>query len=63
MGFIGVWSISKFLGLPIVLPEVDNGGVDGKYEPSPKSVSSTIDGLLLEKWGDPAGVMTDGALL
>jgi hypothetical protein len=29
---MGVWSISQALGLPIVLPEVDRGGVDGKYE-------------------------------
>lgn len=30
IGFIGVWRTSRLLGLPIVLPAVDNGGVDGK---------------------------------
>jgi len=45
MGFMGVWSISQALGLPIVLPEVDRGGVDGKYEFSYSSFSNRMAGL------------------
>lgn len=45
MGFNGVWSISQLLGLPTVLPEVDSGGVEGKYGLSPNSVSNMIAGL------------------
>lgn len=63
IGFIGVWRTSKLLGLPMVLPEVDSGGVEGKYEPSLTSVSSMIEGLLLLGCGDPAGVMMEGPLL
>lgn len=45
MGFMGVWSMSQLLGLPMVLPEVDSGGVEGKYEVSYNSVSSMMAGL------------------
>jgi hypothetical protein len=46
MGFMGVCSISQLLGLPMVLPEVDSGGVEGKYEElSYNSVSSMMAGL------------------
>lgn len=31
MGFIGVCMASHILGLPMALPEVDRGGVEGKW--------------------------------
>ena len=30
MGFMGVCRISQLLGLPMALPDVDSGGVEGK---------------------------------
>jgi hypothetical protein len=45
MGFMGVCSTSQALGLPMVLPEVDSGGVEGKYELSYSSLSSMMAGL------------------
>lgn len=61
MGFMGVWSASQLLGLPMVLPEVDNGGVEGKYEFSYNSVSSMMAGFT--GWGEAVGVITEGPLL
>ena len=62
MGFMGVWSASKLYGLPTVLPEVDRGGVAGKYESM--SVSRSMAGFCaLTGPGEPVGVRTDGPLL
>lgn len=63
MGFIGVCSTSQLLGLPIALPEVDSGGVDGKYGLSLNSVSSMMAGLWWTSEGEPIEGMTEGPLL
>lgn len=64
MGFMGVCSISKLLGLPMALPDVESGGVAGKCEQSPYSLSSTImAGLWCAGRGELVGVMADGPLL
>jgi hypothetical protein len=63
MGFIGVCRISQALGLPMVLPEVDRGGVDGKYEFSYNSVSRRMAGFWDMGWGEAEGVNAVGPLL
>jgi hypothetical protein len=45
MGFNGVWRTSKLFGLPTALPEVDSGGVEGKYGLSLNSVFNMMVGL------------------
>jgi hypothetical protein len=47
----------------MVLPEVDSGGVEGKYELSYSSLSSMMAGLWDMGWGEAVGVMTAGPLL
>lgn len=63
MGFKGISSTSKFLGLPTALLDVDNGGVRGKYGLSVQSVSSMMAGLWLVEGTVAVGVMTAVVLL
>jgi hypothetical protein len=47
----------------MVLPEVDRGGVEGKYEFSYSSFSNKMAGLCDMGCGEAVGVMTAGPLL